>query len=443
MDVEDIADQYIRAHQRSRRLHERAEQVFAANGVTHVRRILEPFRPYITHATGSKKWDVDGNEYIDYVLGHGALILGHSHPDVVRAVQEQMAKGVHYGENHELEIEWAELIKSMMPSMERIEFFSCGQEANMMAIRLARIYTGRGKVLRFEENFHGWADELVGPAPSVVTNNVCMIPGHDLDRLEQELATREYAILMVEGGGAHMAGQIPWETDFIRTLPGLTQKYGTVLLIDEVVTGFRDSTGGWQALVGVTPELTSLGKTIGGGLSVGALGGKADIMDILRPRPAPEPFALHSGTWNANPLTAAAGVAACRLYQTGEVQEKLSQLGAYLRRRGNQAMKEQGISGRLYGRSIVWIYLGPIDCEPSDDILPPTKDTKKILGMGTNRARLCLHLLHRGIATMGGRFFVLSSVHSEREIDRTIEALGDSLDAMTADGGLDKGDLKR
>ena len=443
MDVEDIADQYIRAHQRSRRLHERAEQVFAANGVTHVRRILEPFRPYITHATGSKKWDVDGNEYIDYVLGHGALILGHSHPDVVRAVQEQMAKGVHYGENHELEIEWAELIKSMMPSMERIEFFSCGQEANMMAIRLARIYTGRGKVLRFEENFHGWADELVGPAPGVVTNNVCMIPGHDLDRLEQELATREYAILMVEGGGAHMAGQIPWETDFIRTLPGLTQKYGTVLLIDEVVTGFRDSTGGWQALVGVTPELTSLGKTIGGGLSVGALGGKADIMDILRPRPAPEPFALHSGTWNANPLTAAAGVAACRLYQTGEVQEKLNQLGGYLRRRGNQAMKEQGISGRLYGGSIVWIYLGPIDCQPSDDRLPPTKDTKKILGMGTNRARLCLHLLHRGIATMGGRFFVLSSVHSEREIDRTIEALGDSLDAMTADGGLDKGDLKR
>lgn len=443
MDVEDIADQYIKAHQRSRRLHERAEQVFAANGVTHVRRILDPFRPYITHATGSKKWDVDGNEYIDYVLGHGALILGHSHPDVVRAVQEQMAKGVHYGENHELEIEWAELIKSMMPSMERIEFFSCGQEANMMAIRLARIYTGRGKVLRFEENFHGWADELVGPAPGVVTNNVCMIPGHDLDRLEQELATREYAILMIEGGGAHMAGQIPWETDFIRTLPGLTQKYGTVLLIDEVVTGFRDSTGGWQALVGVTPELTSLGKTIGGGLSVGALGGKADIMDILRPRPAPEPFALHSGTWNANPLTAAAGVAACRLYQTGEVQEKLNQLGGYLRRRGNQAMKEQGISGRLYGGSIVWIYLGPIDCQPSDDRLPPTKDTKKILGMGTNRARLCLHLLHRGIATMGGRFFVLSSVHSEREIDRTIEALGDSLDAMTADGSLDKGDLKR
>jgi len=438
MDLKDVAGEYIKTHKRSQRLHERAEKLFAANGVTHVRRILDPFRPYITHAQGSKKWDVDGNEYIDYVLGHGALILGHGHPDVVRAVQEQMAKGVHYGENHELEIEWAELIKSMMPSMERIEFFSCGQEANMMAIRLARIYAGRRKVLRFEENFHGWADELIAPAPGVVTNDVCLIPGHDLDRLEKELATREYAILIVEGGGARMAGQIPWETDFIRALPGLTQKYGTVLLIDEVVTGFRDSTGGWQALVGVTPDLTSLGKAIGGGLSAGALGGKADIMDILRPRPAPEPFASHSGTWNANPLTAAAGVAACRIYQTGEVQEKLSQLGVYLRRRGNQALKEQGISGRLYGRSIVWIYLGPVDYEPSDDTLPPTKDTGRLLREGTDRARLCLHLLHRRIATMGARFFILSSAHNEREIDRTIEALGDSLDAMTAEGSLDK-----
>jgi glutamate-1-semialdehyde 2,1-aminomutase len=354
-----------------------------------------------------------------------------------------MAKGVHYGENHELEIEWAELIKSMMPSMERIEFFSCGQEANMMAIRLARIYSGRRKVLRFEQNFHGWADELIAPAPGVATKDVCLIPGHDLDRLKSELATREYAILIIEGGGARMAGQIPWETDFIRALPGLAREYGTVLLIDEVVTGFRDSTGGWQASVGVTPNLTSLGKTIGGGLSVGALGGKADIMDMLRPRPAPEPFAIHSGTWNANPLTAAAGVAACRIYQTGAVQEKLSQLGAYLRRRGTQALKEQDVSGRLYGRSIVWIYLGPVDYEPSDDRLPPTKDTGKLLREGTDRGRLCLHLLHRGVATMGGRFFILSSAHNERDIDRTVEALTDSLHAMTAEGSLDREGLKR
>ena len=165
MALRDIVEEYIGSHQKSQKLHERAKKVFAADGATHYIRLLEPFRPYTTHAMGSRKWDVDGNEYIDYVLGHGALILGHGHPAIVRAVQEQMAKGVHYGDNHELEIEWAELIQGMMPAMERIEFFSCGQEANVMAVRLARIFTSRRRLLKFEENFHGWADELAAPAP--------------------------------------------------------------------------------------------------------------------------------------------------------------------------------------------------------------------------------------------------------------------------------------
>ena len=254
MAIDKIVDEYIGTHSGSQKLHERAMKVFAANGATHGTRILDPFRPYITHAKGSRKWDVDGNEYIDYVMGHGALILGHCHPTVVGAVQEQIAKGTHYGENHKLEIEWAELIKSMMPAMKRVEFFSCGQEANMMAIRLARAFTGRRKVLRFVENFHGWADELVLSTLGTVADEVKVIPMHDLERLEEELARKEYAILFIEGGGAHMCGQIPWDVDFARALPGLTQKYGTVCLIDEVVTGFRDSPGGWQATIGVTPD---------------------------------------------------------------------------------------------------------------------------------------------------------------------------------------------
>ena len=154
-DTKDITNTYIRNHPRSRQLHERAAKVFAADGVTHITRFLNPFRPYINHAQGSRKWDVDGNEYIDYVMGHGALILGHSHPEVVHAVQEQATKGFHYGENHELEVEWAELIKSMVPSAEMVEFFACGNEANMMALRLGRLFTGRKKVLKFDHHFHG------------------------------------------------------------------------------------------------------------------------------------------------------------------------------------------------------------------------------------------------------------------------------------------------
>jgi len=438
MAVDRIVEEYIRTHPGSQRLHERAVKVFAADGATHTSRVLDPFRPYITHAKGSRKWDVDGNEYIDYVTGHGSLILGHCHPDVVRAVQEQVAKGVHYGENHELEIEWAELIKSMMPAMKRVEFFSCGQGANMMAIRLARAFTGRRKVLRFVENFHGWADELVIPTLGVVADEVKVIPMHDLERLEEELAKKEYAIVFIEGGGAHMGGQIPWDADFVRALPGLTQKYGTVCLIDEVVTGFRDSPGGWQATIGVTPDLTTLGKTIGGGLGIGALGGRADIMDILKPKAPPQQFVGHTGTWNANPLTAAAGIAACKLYVGGEVQRRANQLGAYLRERGNQALKERGINACLYGRSIVHIYLGPLDYEPSDDTLPPTKDVGKLTARSLAKQRLCLHLLQRGVATMGGRMFILSVAHTEEDIDQTVKALCDSFDAMMAEGTLNQ-----
>ena len=185
-----------RSHPGSEGLHRRAIEVFVGNGATHVGRILDPFRPYITHAKGSRKWDVDGNEYIGYVMGHGAPILGHSHPEVVRAVQEQMAKGVHYGENHELEMEWAELIKSMMAWVDRVEFFACGNEANMMTVRLGRVFTGRKKVLKFEHHFHGWADQLTAPGtPDTIPEdniiNTVPIPANDLDILEKELAKRE------------------------------------------------------------------------------------------------------------------------------------------------------------------------------------------------------------------------------------------------------------
>ena len=436
-DISNVVDEYIRAHPGSQKLHERAVRIFAADGATHSARIFDPFRPYITRAQGTRKWDVDGNEYIDYVMGHGALILGHAHPAIVRAVQEQVARGTHYGENHELEVAWAELIQRMMPAMEKIEFFSCGQEANMMAVRLSRLFTGRKKILRFVENFHGWGDELVVTGtPGVSNDYVTMIPGHDLKLLEKELMAGEYAMVMAEGGGAHMAGQIPWDPDFVRGIPALARRYGTVFLIDEVVTGFRDAAGGWQSTVGVTPDLTSLGKTIGGGLGIGALGGRADIMDMLKPGASAQPFARHSGTWNANPLTAAAGVAACTLYLDGEPQRRASELGAYLRKKGNQALRDKGYAARLYGRTIVHVYLGPADYEPADDSLPPTGDVTKLISGAAQKGRLCLHLFQRGIATMGGRFFVLSAMHAGEELDRTVEALISSLDAMSAEGSL-------
>jgi glutamate-1-semialdehyde 2,1-aminomutase len=436
---DSLVEEYKRTHSGSQKLHERAVKIFPANGATHVERVLDPFRPYITYAKASRIWDVDDNEYIDCVMGHGALILGHSHPAVVQAVQEQTAKGVHYGSNHALEVEWSELIKSMMPVAERVELFACGQEANIMAIRLARIFTGRSKILRFEGNYHGWSDEVAAQdSAGALTPETKIIPMNDLNKVEAELATKEYAILMIEGGGAIMAGRAPWDTDVVRTLSSLTRKYGTVWHIDEVVTGFRDSRGGWQELVGVTPDLTSLGKCVGGGLPVGAVVGRADIMEAFNPKTPLERRIRHAGTWNATPLLCAAGIAACKLYLDGEPQSKVIQLGSYLREKGNQVLKEHGINGHLYGRTIIHAYFGPFDYEPSDHSSPPTKDIQKIMDPASvpTRIRLGLHLLQRGIATFGARFFVLSAAHTEEDIDQIVDAFRESLDDMIAEGTL-------
>jgi len=434
---ECLVEKYERTHPKSQKWHKRALQSFAGNGATHSARVFDPFRPYIIHAKGSRKWDVDGNEYIDYVVGHGALILGHSHPEVVKAVEKQVSKGLHYGDNHELEIEWAELIKQMMPVAERVEFFACGQEANLMSIILCRAFTGRVKILRFEDNYHGWAGE-VAPINAIGTYlpAVKVLPMHDLDQVEKELATKEYAICMIEGGGAHMAGQAPWNYEFVRTLSSLTRKYGTVFHIDEVVTGFRESRGGWQELVGVSPDTTTLGKCVSGGMPSGVLIGRADIFDAFNPKRPPAKRVIHSGTWNANPVSSAAGIAACKLYTSGEPQRKAVQIGAYLREKGNEVLEKLGIDARLYGRTVIHIYLGPIEYEPTEVYLPPSKDFHKIINpaMTPIRLKLCLALLQHGIATIGGRFFAMTAAHTEHDVDETIDAFKASLTNLMAEG---------
>lgn len=426
---------YKSKYHKSGQLHERALDVFPGAGATSFVRIADPYRPYITHAKGSKKWDEDGNVIIDYVMGHGALLLGHSHPSLTRAVQDQVAHGVHFGDNHRLELEWAELIKSIMPIAERVEFFSCGQEANLMAIRLSRIFTGRKKILRFEENFHGWADELALPpnSPGIVSTEVKTVP-YDLDIVEKELAGKDYAIMMTEGGGGHMSGQVPLDPEFVRQLPELAQKYGTVWHLDEVVTGFRDAPGGYQSLVDVRPDLTSLGKIVAGGLGAGALVGRADIMAAFNPQSSREKMVLHSGTWNGNPLTSAAGIATLNRVKDGQPQKKANRMASYLRKKGNAMMAEMGVDGWLYGRSISHLYLGPIDFEPDDETLPPTNDIEKITAINPIRGRLDLHLLERGISTLMARMFVMSSEHTQEDVDQTISVLAESFEAMLKEG---------
>ncbi len=439
----DLVEQYKAQHRQSAQWHERARKVFTSEGATHFARIFNPYRPYVTHADGVKKWDLDGNQYIDYVLGHGALLLGHNHRDVVNAVQEQISRGVLYGENHTLEVEWAELIQEMMPGAERVLFFPCGNEANMMAVRLARVYTGRSRVLRFEKHYHGWSDELASSVESGVNHEqVTIIPQNDLDRLEEELSSEKYAVLFTEAGGAFLGGRTPIDLDFARQIPEMTKKYGTVWVLDEVVTGFRVAPGGWQSVIGVKPDLTSLGKCIGGGLSAGALVGRPDIFEPMRPGGVPGHQVMHGGTWNANPLTAAAGIAACKLLKTGEPQQKADQAAAYLRGEGNKILKEKGVSGAFYGKSsIAYLYLGPVDFEPADDTLPPVKNLSRLTDSAMLPVfnHLLLHLLHRGVSNLLGSIFIFSVFHSKDVLDQTLYALSESLQAMLDEGSLKTG----
>ncbi|MBX9584446.1 MAG: aminotransferase class III-fold pyridoxal phosphate-dependent enzyme, partial [Gemmataceae bacterium] len=245
-----LADRYAAAFPGSRRRFAAAKALFPA-GVTHDTRMMDPFPPYVAHAKGAYKWDVDGHELIDYFVGHGALLLGHSPDDVVRAVQEQMARGTHYGACHDLEIEWGRLVQRLVPSAERVRFTGSGTEATLMALRLCRIHTGRPKVLKFLGHFHGWHDAVTvgadppydgSPVPGVaeaVAANTVAVPPNDLDRVEHALtADPQIGAVILEPTGGHW-GAVPIRGAFLKGLRELCTRLDRVLIFDEVITGFR------------------------------------------------------------------------------------------------------------------------------------------------------------------------------------------------------------
>ncbi len=250
---------------------------------------------------------------IDYTMGHGALILGHAHPAVVAAVQAQVARGTHYGAGHPLEVEWAERICSMVDSVDEVRFTASGTEAAMLAVRVARAATGRDVLVKLDGHFHGWSDPVSAnlvdgeprtstgvPVTQLLTTRV--VRAGDLDALRAVLDTEEVAAVIFEGSGAHY-GRVPLPDGYAAALRAECDRAGALLIIDEVVTGFRVATGGMQSLLGVRPDLSMFGKVMAGGLPGGAIGGRRDLMELLATT------IEHPGTFNANPLTAAAGIA--------------------------------------------------------------------------------------------------------------------------------------
>ena len=274
---------------------------------------------FIKSASGAYLHDVDGNDYVDFIGSWGPMILGHSNPKIIKAIKDQADLGTSYGAPTEAETSIGELIRTVMPSIEKIRMVNSGTEATMSCIRLARGYTGRNKIIKFTGCYHGHVDSLLIKAgsgvstfglpdspgiPEELARHTISVPFNDINAFLEvfESIKNELATVIIEPIAGNM-GFIPGDKDFLETLRIKTHENGSVLIFDEVMTGFRVSLGGAQELYGITPDLTALGKVIGGGLPVGAFGGKAEIMNFL----APEGPVYQAGTLSGNPLAVAAG----------------------------------------------------------------------------------------------------------------------------------------
>ncbi len=439
--VTPIERTYIERHPKSAERFELSKELFP-NGVTHDARNLKPFPYFVTHARGSRKWDVDGNEIIDYKGGHGALILGHSHPDIVAAVTEQMTLGTHYAASTDIEIEWAQLVRDLVPCAEKVRFHSSGTEATMMAVRMARAYTGRTKLLKFHDHFHGWNDYVRshepgdGGIPAETASTVISIEPNDVGLVESALAgDPDIAAVIVEPTGAHM-GDTPVRPSFLGELREATERYGVVLIFDEVVTGFRTSPGGAQALYGVTPDMCTLAKILGGGLPGGAVAGRADIIDMIQLRDDASFNKSrrigHNGTFNANPLSAAAGRKALDLVKNQPINDRANAAAARLKAGLNDLLSRMEITGAATGvASAVFLRLG-FEVDADDDEVVFTKEQERMAGNAAVKDQLTLAMYNHGVD--GGLRFITSAAHSDDDIDATVEAAGRALADLRGQG---------
>jgi glutamate-1-semialdehyde 2,1-aminomutase len=435
----------------------RALDVFPS-GVTHDNRFFGEVEPiYIDRAQGSRKWDVDGNEYIDYWMGHGALLLGHNHPAIVEAVQGQITRGTHYGGSHPLEVEWGEFIQAIVPSAERVKFTASGTEATMLAVRLARAHTRRQKFLKFQGHFHGWSDAMtagfhapfdvpssVGIADAVL-QSVIVAPTDltEVERIFREQGSEISSVILEPTGASY--GTIPLPSGFLQGLRELTSKYDIVLIFDEIVTGFRYTPGGVQAMSGVTPDLTTLAKVVAGGLPGGAVVGRAEVMSAFEFRPGDAEWNRyrrinHPGTFNANPLSASAGIAMLKIAQTGEAQRKIDDMGRRLVSEMNRGIEQLGIEGScVYGDGPIWhVLLGKGARVNEDGTL--AKGSADIITLRkandpTVKAALQTGMLNRGVDLLSGHAGIMSTAHTEDDLSLTATAFYETLREMREEFG--------
>jgi glutamate-1-semialdehyde 2,1-aminomutase len=389
---------------------------------------------FVARGSGSRVWDADGNQYIDYVGSWGPLILGHAHPEIVEAVQRAAATGTSFGASTELEVELAEAVLAAYPAMEKVRFVNSGTEATMSAIRLARAATHRKYVIKFEGCYHGHSDALLVKAgsgvatlgipgsagvPEEFAQFTLALPFNDTKAVEK--AFREFrgevACVIVEPVVGNM-GCVPPAPQFLDALRYLTSREDALLIFDEVMTGFRVACGGAQELYGTRPDLTTLGKIIGGGLPVGAYGGPAELMDLV----APLGPVYQAGTLSGNPLAMAAGLATLRhLDQHRELYGRLERLAATLVAMVLDAAKEASVAlcANRVGSMFTWFF-----CEG------PVTDWESAAKSDTERfGRWHRAMMDAGVWLPPSQFEAafLSAAHSDDDVSRTVEAARQAL----------------
>ena len=427
-------------NQRSRELFEEAQRYLPGGVNSPVRAFKavggEPH--FIQRGQGSKVYDVDGNEFIDYVCSWGPLVLGHAHPKVVRAVQEAAEGGTSFGAPTERETRLAKLVCGAIPSVETVRFVNSGTEATMSALRLARGYTDREKVIKFDGGYHGHADGLLvkagsgvltlgapdspGVPPSMAQNTISA-SYNDLDGIERIFQANpdQIAAVILEPVAGNM-GVVPPKEGFLQGLRDITRTYGALLIFDEVITGFRVAYGGAQSLYGVQPDLTCLGKIIGGGLPVGAYGGRKEIMDMM----APIGPVYQAGTLSGNPLAMSAGIAALEALQEKGVYETLEARSVRLAQglAGAAASAGVPVHGTRVGSMMTCFFQsGPV----TDYTSASESDTRRY-------AAFFNAMLEQGIYLAPSQFecTFVSLAHSDEDIDRTVVAAEKAVASLSA-----------
>jgi glutamate-1-semialdehyde 2,1-aminomutase len=383
---------------------------------------------FIARAEGSRLYDVDGNEYLDFLSSWGPMILGHNHPAITDAVRQALGRGTSYGAPTPGEVELAELVAAALPSIEKVRFVSSGTEATMSAVRLARGFTGRKVVVKFDGCYHGHGDTFLVKAgsgvvtlgipgspgvPDEIVKNTVSIPYNDTETLEKTLrdSSLDIACVIVEPVAGNM-GVIPPASGFLEKLRALTAELGIVLIFDEVITGFRLGLGGAQGRFGITPDLTCLGKIIGGGLPVGAYGGKRELMDLI----APDGPIYQAGTLSGNPLAMAAGIATVKALQAPGLYDQLEEKAAFFAD-GLNSLSEKYLPGavtlnRTGSMMTAFFTPGPV----TDFTSAMTADTSRY-------AIYWQEMLNQGVYLAPSQFEAafISTAHTRQELESTLQ----------------------